>query len=118
MTYSHVTHGKKTFRTIGKTFTLSSFYNCSTTYVVYCISCPCGLVYVGRTIRALCAKFGEHRRAVHAGNPKYSVVRCFAAHHQKEIADLHVWIIKSIADKYTPAERFQCLCKQETGSIL
>lgn len=43
-----------------------------------------------------------------------SISRHFAVHHQKAIADLQVWIIESIPEKFTPAERFQLLCRQET----
>lgn len=114
LTCQNVTHGKKSFTHNGKTFTFNSFYNCSTSYVVYCISCPCGLLYVGRTIRALRARFGEHRRAVEVANPKYSVARHFETHHQKNTTDLNVWIVEAISEKFTPAERFQRLCKQET----
>lgn len=114
LTCPHVTHGQKSFYTNGNQYILKSFFNCSTTYVIYCISCPCGLLYVGRTIRTLRARFGEHRRAVQANNPLYSTARHFTTHHQQNIADLNVWVIESIPDQFTPAERFQRLCRQET----
>lgn len=60
------------------------------------------------------ARFGEHRRAVQANNPLYSTARHFTTHHQQNIADLNVWVIESIPDQFTPAERFQRLCRQET----
>lgn len=114
LTCSHVTHGRKTFNTNCNQYTLKSFFNCSTTYVIYCISCPCELLYVGRTIRTLCARFGEHRRAVQANNPLYSTARHFTTHHQQNISDLNVWVIESISDHFTPAKRFQSLFRQET----
>lgn len=40
---------------------------------------------------------------------------CRSSH--KAIVDLQVWIIESIPEKFTPAERFECLCRQETFSI-
>lgn len=114
LTCPHVAHGKRTFSTNGNQYTLKSFFKCSTTYVVYCISCPYGLLYVGRTIRTLRARFGDHRRAVQANNPQYSTARHFTTHHQQNISDLNVWIIESIPDHFSSAERFQCLCRQET----
>lgn len=104
LTCSHVTHSRKTFSTNGNHYTLKSF-NCSMTYVIYCITCPCGLLYVGRTIRTLRARFGEHRRAVQANNPLYSTARHFNTHHQQNISDLNVWVIETIPDHFTPAER-------------
>ena len=114
LTCSYVKHGQKSCVIHDKTYNLNSFYNCSTTYVIYCISCPCGLFYVGRTIRALRTRFGEHRRAVHAGDPKSSIARHFAINHHKDISLLRVWVIEAIPETPTAVERFQRLCRQET----
>lgn len=53
LTCKHVKHGQKGFNHKDKQYTFLAFYTCSTEFVVYCLSCPCGLLYVGRTIRTL-----------------------------------------------------------------
>lgn len=60
-TCTFIQHGQKSFCTKGKTYPLNEFYNCSSDFVVYGLTCPCGLIYVGRTIRPVRQRFGEHR---------------------------------------------------------
>lgn len=53
-----IQHDKKSFCCKGKTYQLDNFYNCSSDFVVYGLTCPCGLIYVGCTIRPLRQRFG------------------------------------------------------------
>lgn len=71
-TCKFVQHGQKSFSTKGKTHLLKEFYNCSSDYVVYDLTCPCGLIYVGRTIQALRQRFSEHRRFIEDGTDTVS----------------------------------------------
>lgn len=64
LTCSFVTHHQKSFTTKGKTYSLNDFYNCCSEFVVYCVTCPCGLLYVGCTIRTLHKRFREHKRSI------------------------------------------------------
>lgn len=41
-------------------YKIKPFVNCSTTNVVYQIICPCGKIYVGKTIREFRKRMGEH----------------------------------------------------------
>lgn len=41
-TCSFVQHGKKSFLSKGRTYALDHFYNCSSDFVVYGLTCPCG----------------------------------------------------------------------------
>lgn len=43
-----------------KQFKINSFINCTTTRVIYMLTCPCGLIYVGKTKRQLRIRVGEH----------------------------------------------------------
>lgn len=61
LTCEFVQHVQKTFSVKGKTYTLKDFFNCFTDYIVYCLTCTCGLFYVGKTIRA---RFSEQSRKV------------------------------------------------------
>lgn len=59
-----VSHRQKAFLDgSGKTYTLKFFFNCSTKFVIYCLSCPCGFLYVGRYIPDL-ANIGGYLRLV------------------------------------------------------
>lgn len=47
-----------------KNFRINSFINCSTTRVVYVLTCPCGTIYVGKTKRQLKVRVGEHIQTI------------------------------------------------------
>lgn len=109
-----VEHGKKSFLSKGRIYTLEQFYNCSSNFVVYGLTCPCGLIYVGRTICPLRQRFGQHRRLIEGGKDKHSVPRHFAECHNKSTTGLSVWVIEQIPKHMSEAERFKKLCARET----
>ena len=94
-------------------YTIPEFFNCGSDYVVYCLTCPCGLFYVGRNIRALRKRFGEHRNTVEQGLEKYSVARHFKEHHDQSTEGLRVWVLEAISRHLPSAERYKRLCERE-----
>lgn len=114
LTCKHVNHGQKDFYTKGKKYMINNFFNCSSEYVIYALTCPCGLLYIGRTIRTLRKRFGEHRRFVEKMVDKHSVPRHFKEHHSGSLEGLRVWVIESIPSTLPLAERFSRLCQRET----
>ncbi|XP_041424662.1 uncharacterized protein LOC121395364 [Xenopus laevis] len=48
----------------GKEIKLSTYATCSTNYVVYVLKCPCGKLYVGKTIRSVNTRIKEHKNAI------------------------------------------------------
>lgn len=113
LTCNHVTHRQKEFICKGKSYTIPDFFTCSSEYVVYCLTCPCGLLYVGRTIRTLRKRFGEHRNFVEKGLDKYSVARHFKEFHQQSSAGMRVWVIEAIPKQLPSAKRYKRLCERE-----
>lgn len=107
-------HGQRSFQHKDKTYQLEGFYNCSTEYVVYCLTCPCKSLYVGRTIRPLRQCFGKHRRFIEKGCDEHSVPRHFLEHHNQSTAGLQVWVLESIPRNLSEAEWFSKLCECET----
>lgn len=47
-----------------KQFKINSVINCSTTRVIYMLTCPCGLIYVGKTKWQLKIRIGEHVQSI------------------------------------------------------
>ncbi|XP_041424973.1 uncharacterized protein LOC121395471 [Xenopus laevis] len=45
----------------GQEIKLNTFATCKTAYVIYVLKCPCGLVYVGKTIRPVHMRIKEHK---------------------------------------------------------
>lgn len=108
-----VTHGQKDFYVKGKTYRNKGFHTCSSDHVVYCLTCPCGLFYVGLTIRPLRKRFGEHRRFINGGLDNHSVPRHYLEYHDKSTDGLRVWVIEAMPRDLPPAERFWRLCHRE-----
>lgn len=98
----------------GKRFKIKQFITCSTEFVIYVLRCPCGLLYVGRTIRTLRKRIGEHRRFIQKGCNEHSVPRHFLHFHKKDFRGLVVMAIEAIPQgTLTENERFSLLCKRE-----
>ncbi|OCT87563.1 hypothetical protein XELAEV_18021259mg, partial [Xenopus laevis] len=43
---------------------LNHFATCDTSYVIYMLKCPCGLAYIGQTIRAVKTRIKEHKGSI------------------------------------------------------
>lgn len=56
---------------------IKHFITCRSSNVIYLLSCPCGLQYVGKTSRQLRIRINEHRSAIQRGDPKSPVARHF-----------------------------------------
>lgn len=59
----------------GKTYSIKSSTSCGSSYVVYLIRCPCGLIYVGKTIRPFRVHMGEHRSRLCCGRTETPIVQ-------------------------------------------
>ena len=60
-----------------KSLTIRGTITCSTSNVIYLLTCPCGLAYVGQTSRALKTRISEHRSNIRTKNPKSPVAQHF-----------------------------------------
>lgn len=107
----------------GHTHKISQFINCGTSYLVYGLVCPRGLLYVGRTIRPLRTRFSEHKCNIINSNSydqsmknkkghNYSVPRHFKECHDGNPTGLKVFGTEAIKKDNDMGRRFQRLCRQ------
>lgn len=107
----------------GHTHKISQFINCGTSYLVYGLVCPRGLLYVGRTIRPLRTRFSEHKCNIINSNSydqsmknkkghNYSVPRHFKECHDGNPTGLKVFGTEAIKKDNDTGRRFQRLCRQ------
>lgn len=71
--------GKKTWirsYITNREYNFKEFITCNSAYVTHVIECSCKLQYVGRTIRHLSVRIGEHRDSIKKG---------FKGHSQQDI---------------------------------
>ena len=61
-----------------KKIKMRGFITCNQNNVVYLISCPCGLAYVGKTTRALKTRIAEHRSNIRTRDQRSPVALHFA----------------------------------------
>lgn len=110
-------HGQKNSKHRVRIYDLDNFYNCSTDYVIYCLSCPCRLLYVGHTICPLRQRFGKHSRFVEEVCDQNSVAQHFLEYHNKSTTGLQVWVIEVTPKNLSEAACFLRLCECETFRI-
>ena len=109
-----MTHHQKSITAKGKTYSLNIFYNYSSKFVAYCVTCPCVLLYVGHTIRILHKRFGEHKRSIE-DDSDLTIPKYFKAFHQSSVVGPggRVWVVEQISRTLSVAEHFKHLCERE-----
>lgn len=84
----------------GKEYNINKFITCSSSSVIYLLSCPCGLQYIGKTNRQLRVRINEHRSAISRNDPKSPIARHFstAPHTTAQLQFIGI-------DRVTPSRR-------------
>lgn len=65
----------------GKSIPIKGVISCHTKSVIYLITCPCGLSYVGKTSRELKTRIAEHHSTIRCKNLNYPVAAHFLEHN-------------------------------------
>lgn len=84
-----------------KQYSIKQFCTCTTSYIVYLITCHCGKQYVGRTIRSFSVRVAEHIALIKSGDTKHTVPRHYKLHHNRVIKGTQFVVI----DRYVPPWR-------------
>lgn len=71
----------------GKNIPIKGVITCSTTGVIYLITCPCGKVYVGKTTRQLKQRIAEHRSTIRRKDDTYPLA-CHFMEMEHTVASL------------------------------
>ncbi|XP_075445305.1 uncharacterized protein LOC142488853 [Ascaphus truei] len=96
----------------GKKITIHNRITCRSTFVVYIIRCPCGLVYVGKTTRMLKVRYIEHKSVIRKGtDPTVLVQHC--VEHRHNVSSLRVMGIEHIAPRQGYPDRETLLLRRE-----
>ncbi|XP_040206678.1 uncharacterized protein LOC120937480 [Rana temporaria] len=74
-------------------YKVKPFVNCSTTFVVYQIICPCGKIYVGKTIREFRKRIGQHISSIIGKDDTSPVAMHFMDHHESVATGMQCMVI-------------------------
>mgnify|MGYP002804684881 CR=1 FL=1 len=69
--------------------------NCNTINVIYCIWCPCDLIYIGQTTQPVKTRIGQHRSRIRCGTENAPL----AAHFQEKghsVDDIRWQVVETI----------------------
>lgn len=75
-------------------YKIRDFISCDTVGVVYALKCPCNLIYVGHTTRALKDRIEEHVRHIRNGSDKHNLYVHFKRMHNQSTAGMKFWGIE------------------------
>lgn len=106
-TFINTFHGLAT----AKSFPIRSILDCSSTFVIYMLECPCNLQYVGRTTMALRTRINKHRHNVSNGLINHNVSHHALLKHNKDFSCFKLVCIEQVSD--TAKDRFGLLrCRE------
>lgn len=96
---------------ISQSFSIKRPLDCSSTFVIYLLECPCKLQYVGRTIMTLRARMNKHRHNVCNAYINHSVSCHALTKHNKDFSCFKLICIEQIPE--TVKDHFGLLCCRE-----
>ena len=101
----------------GTMFDIKEFSTCNSSYVVYLLWCPCGLLYVGRTKRLLRIRISEHLANIKKGFEEHSVSMHFKKVHNQDPTLAQFCGIDVVYPSWRGSHRVRDLSQRETHWI-
>ncbi|XP_077783916.1 uncharacterized protein LOC144327564 [Podarcis muralis] len=98
-------------------FTIRQFSTCQTEDVVYLIRCPCNLLYIGSTTRAVGVRTGEHHSRIRNAVMEAPLVEHFITHHHSE-TDLLFTVLWINQKKCEVRQDSECLLRQQETRLI
>uniref|UniRef100_A0A803J8T0 Reverse transcriptase domain-containing protein n=1 Tax=Xenopus tropicalis TaxID=8364 RepID=A0A803J8T0_XENTR len=88
----------------GRRIKIKHRLSCTSSYVVYIITCPCGLYYVGKTVNMLKERIGNHRSAISKALKEGTSIQPVARHFAQQRHPLPTFKCMAI-DQQLPLSR-------------
>lgn len=80
----------------GRRFRIKQRYTCSSRFLIYMITCPCNLVYIGETTMEIRQRISKHKSTIRTGMTELPIPKHFAE-KQHSINHLKFRVIDSVA---------------------
>ncbi|CAJ0927184.1 unnamed protein product [Ranitomeya imitator] len=52
----------------GKRYNIKGYFTCDSSFVIYAIKCPCGLLYIGETTQPIRSRISKHKSTIRCQN--------------------------------------------------
>ena len=101
-----------------KPMSINKMMNCNTDFVVYCLECPCGMKYVGSTIKKAKCRILEHMRAIAKNDQAYPVARHYFEFHRGNRDLVSFFCIDRVEANPRGGDRVRLLRQMESRYIL
>lgn len=97
----------------GSKIKISGYFTCDSQHVVYMLKCPCGSVYVGKTIRPVKKRICEHKSAIRNRDVRSPVARHFAR-EKHNVAQLRFLVLEQVDKHPRGGDRERRLLQRES----
>ncbi|CAJ0947766.1 unnamed protein product [Ranitomeya imitator] len=108
-TFQHPHTGKSFKITAAK---IKDYYTCQSSFVVYLIKCPCGLLYIGETTQPVRDRISKHKSTIRSNNLLLPVPHHYSSQGHT-ISQLKYQVIDSIPPQRRGGDRVALLKKRE-----
>lgn len=98
----------------GKEYEVKSFITCQSKGVVYLIQCPCGLQYIGRTVRTLAVRIREHVYNIKKGIVTHNLSAHYKAVHNSNPSSISFMGIEQVTEDWRGTNLVREISKRET----
>ncbi|KAM9331059.1 uncharacterized protein PAF06_019410 [Gastrophryne carolinensis] len=107
----------------GRRYKIRGTYSCLTDYCVYLLKCPCGLLYIGKTIGPFKKRFQQHRSDVRISIKKHQdgetldydkPVAIHFVRHKHQTSELRGMVIEQVERPHRGGDRHLRLLQRET----
>ncbi|CAJ0954909.1 unnamed protein product [Ranitomeya imitator] len=96
----------------GKEFKIRGYFTCDSTYVIYVIKCPCGLLYVGETSQSIRDRVSKHKSTIRCQNLLLPLPYHFHA-LKHNISQLRFQVLEHVPMQRRGGDRILMLKKRE-----
>lgn len=100
--------------TSNREYSIYSFINCNTSFVVYRLECPCGCFYIGRTKRKLKERLAEHKYAIRTSNHQYPMALHYKEANHGSSDTLKIFGIEHVKLSPRGGDRLKKLLQRES----
>lgn len=99
-----------------KKIIINGFYTCQSSYVIYILTCPCNLLYVGETTQKIKDRIAQHRSTIRHPQSSLPVSRHFSEMGHKD-TDLRFMVLEEIPHDKRGGDRILKLKRREVWWI-